>query len=110
MSHRKERGDLCARLGDERNERRKITCSAFTTSIITPPFSIWASPALTVKSFFVDVDVDVGTTVEVAASVPLVMETVSLIAILAKFTLLFLLFKPTSEIQKRTRGYILYLR
>lgn len=29
---------------------KKHTCSALTTSMITPPFNIWARPALTVKS------------------------------------------------------------
>lgn len=27
----------------------RLTCSALTTSMITPPFNIWARPALTVK-------------------------------------------------------------
>jgi hypothetical protein len=31
--------------------REKLTCSALTTSIMTPPFSMRASPALTAKLF-----------------------------------------------------------
>lgn len=37
-------------LPGKKRKGRNYTCSALTTSMMTPPFNIWARPALTLKS------------------------------------------------------------